>query len=130
METFGIPVVVIVMALMWACSSYADQQRRENEQIAERWDAITIGMGVKDVFQILGRPNWVVKMGAEEAWGYGPDKSDGEILFVEGRVVGYQRPSCTVNVSAGQSAEADTADVRDGQSAEKNAADTSDGEPS
>lgn len=126
MEILGIPVVVIVMALIWAASSYSGEQEKERKRIAERWDAITVGMGVEDVFARLGKPNRVVKMGAEEAWGYGPNRSDGEILFVEGRVVGYQKPFCTLNVYSEQSAEKDAAAASNSQSAE-NDADASDG---
>ena len=126
MEILGIPVVVIVMALIWAASSYSGEQEKERKRIAERWDAITVGMGAEDVFARLGKPNRVVKMGAEEAWGYGPNRSDGEILFVEGRVVGYQKPFCTLNVYSEQSAEKDAAAASNSQSAE-NDADASDG---
>src|SRR4030066_1030335 len=98
MEIFGIPVFIIFICVIWAWSNYTDQQKKDNEQIAkkwgkvkkeiaEKWDAITIGMSIEDVFEKLGKPNRVVEMGAqEEAWGYGPNSSYVEIMFIEGRI--------------------------------------------
>jgi len=100
MEIFGIPVFIIFLIVIWACSNYSNQQQKEKEQIAKKWDAITTGMCREEVLDRLGKPNRLVEMGAQEAWGYGPNSSDGEIVFVEDRVAGFQKPSCTINVSS------------------------------
>lgn len=99
MEIFGIPVVLIFIFVILIWSDYAQKQQKEKEELAKKWDAISTGMIKEDVFGRLGKPNRVVEMGAQEAWGYGPSKSDGEIAFIEGRVVGFQKPSCTLNVT-------------------------------
>lgn len=127
MEIFGIPIFIIVLFAIMILNNYAQEQKKQKEEITHKWDAITIGMDVKDVFERLGKPNRVVKMGVQEAWGYGPNKSDGEIMFVEGKVIGYQKPSCTVNVSAGQSPESPVADVCDDPSHKTDTADTTNG---
>jgi hypothetical protein len=130
MEIFGIPVALIVIVVIWVCSNYAEKQQKEKKEIAKKWDAIVIGMGVEDVFERLGKPNRVVEMGAQEAWGYGPNSSDGEIMFVEGEIVGFQKPSCTLNVSVGQSSETVTANPSGEQSSDSDSADVSDGQSS
>jgi hypothetical protein len=128
MEIFGIPVIFVVLFAILVLKNYAQEQQKEKEEITQKWDAINIGMGVKDVFEQLGKPNRVAKMGVQEAWGYGPNRSDGEIMFVEGRVVGYQKPSCTVDVYAGQSPETVTSDVCDGSAPEMDTNNTTNGQ--
>lgn len=109
MEIFGIPIFFIILIIIVALAENAQKKQKEKEEITKKqqkeieeigrkWDAINTGMNKEEVLMRLGKPNRVVEMGAEEAWGYGPSKSDGEILFVAGRVVGYQKPSCTVDV--------------------------------
>ncbi len=99
MEIFGIPVFIIFLIVVWVCSNYSNQQQKEREQIARKWNSIATGMSREEVLRRLGKPNRLVEMGAQEAWGYGPNISDGQIFFVEDIVVGFQKPSCTVNVS-------------------------------
>lgn len=122
MEIFGIPVFFIFLFVIAILQDYAQKQEKQKEEatqklraiieeITQRWDAITVGMSVGDVLELLGKPSRIVKMGTQEAWGYGPNSSDGEILFIDGRVVGFQKPSCTLNVCSGQSAEASTSDI-------------------
>jgi len=116
MEIFGIPVFLIVIFVIWAWSNYSDEQQKEKGQIARKWDGITTEMSREDVLGRLGKPIRLVEVGVQEAWGYGPRSSDGEIMFVEGRVVGYRKPSCTLHVSGGQVSETGTADNSDGLS--------------
>jgi hypothetical protein len=99
MEIFGIPVFIIFLIVIWAWSNYSDQQQKEKEQIAGKWNSIAIGMSREEVLGRLGKPHRLVEMGVQEAWGYGPNNSDGLIFFVEDQVVGFQKPSCTINVS-------------------------------
>jgi hypothetical protein len=99
MEILGIPLFIIFLIVIRALSEYSDQQQKEKEQIANRWDAIAPGMTKREVLRRLGKPNRLVQVGAQEAWGYGPNSSDGEIFFVDEQVVGFQKPSSTVNIS-------------------------------
>ena len=102
MEILGIPVFIIFIIVIWVCSTlsdYSDQLQKEKEQIAKKWDAIATGMTKKEVLRRLGKPIRLVEMGVQEAWGYGPNSSDGEIFFIDEQVVGFQKPSCMVNVS-------------------------------
>ncbi len=99
MSIFGIPVFVLFLIAIWAWESYSDQQQKEKKQIARKWNAIAIGMSKEDVLRRLGKPNRLVEIGVQKAWGYGPDNSDGLIFFVEDQVVGFQKPSCTIDVS-------------------------------
>lgn len=99
MEIFGIPVFLILLIAFWAWSSYSDEQQKTAEQITRKWNSIAKGMSRDEVLQKLGKPNRLAEKGIQEIWGYGPNNSDGLIFFIEDQVVGFQKPSCTANVT-------------------------------
>ncbi len=92
MEIFGIPVALIVIGVILVFSNYAEEQQKKNEQIAKKWDAIYIGMTKDEVIMSLGKPHREWQAGEAEILGFGPSDSDGQIRFLTGKVIAYQKP--------------------------------------
>ena len=92
MEIFGIPVFIIIIFVIAIWYDYAQKQQKEKEESANKWNSITIGMSEESVIRILGKPHRVWQAGTAEIWGYGPTDSDGEIRFINGKVMAYQKP--------------------------------------
>jgi len=93
MEIFGIPVVLIILLVIWALSDFAEKQQKEKKEIAKKWDIVTTGMSKDEVLRRLGKPHRVWQAGSAEIWCYGPTDSDGQIRFLNEKVIGYQKPS-------------------------------------
>ena len=92
MEIFGIPIFFIILMIIWACAQNAQNKQEEKEETAKKWDTITIGMTKNAVIRRLGKPHRVWQAGEAEILDYGPSDSDGQIRFLSGKVIAYQKP--------------------------------------
>jgi len=93
MEIFGIPIVIIIAFLFLTLCRYSEDQQKKKQEVAKKLDMVTTGMSKDEVLRILGKPHRVWQAGAAEIWVYGPTDSDGQIRFLNEKVIGYQKPS-------------------------------------
>ena len=92
MEIFGFPVILIVVFVIAILVDNAEKQKKQKEEVAKKWDLIANGMSREEVTKRLGNPHRAWQAGTAEIWGYGPTDSDGEIKFINGKVIAYQKP--------------------------------------
>jgi hypothetical protein len=77
-----------------ACYENAEKEKRKQRvQAAKQWNGVSIGLSKPVVWSILGEPHKVVQLGEQEMWGFGPTDRDGTILFIAGKVAGYNKPA-------------------------------------
>ena len=69
------------------------EKEKENQkmELKRKWSQITIGLSMYEVKSILGQPNDIISGGVFANYFYGPPR--GEVRFVNGKVIGYSKPS-------------------------------------
>lgn len=92
MEIFGIPVLFIIFIAYLAWANYTEQEKKKKEESTKKWGAIHIGMVKDEVIRSLGKPHREWQAGEAEILGFGPSDSDGQITFLSGKVIAYQKP--------------------------------------
>lgn len=93
MKLFGIPIGIIIIFIIWAIVNQYEENKKKKKQALQKWDTITTGMSKDEVIGKLGKPHRVLQVGMQEAWGFGPTDSDGAIMFVDGKITAYRKPS-------------------------------------
>ncbi|OHB62199.1 MAG: hypothetical protein A2167_01855 [Planctomycetes bacterium RBG_13_46_10] len=93
MELLGIPIVPIIIIIWILLSNYTEEQKKEKEKISKKWDNITTGMSETEVIGKLGQPHRIWRAGAAEIWVYGSSDSNGQIRFLDGKIIAYERSS-------------------------------------
>lgn len=86
-------LIYVVIAVICIIASFYDKQKEDKEKLQQHWVGIKIGMNKSEVEKLLGNPHAAVKIDELEAWRYGPTDNDGEIRFLDGKVVAFTRPN-------------------------------------
>jgi len=87
-ELFGIPFVLLILIIIWAIASVAD----EREKRLKPWHNLSTDMSPESVRALLGPPDQVSRSGNQEVWTYGIGPTRGSVAFEQGKVVGYRKP--------------------------------------
>ena len=88
MEIFGIPVFMIVIAIIILITQY-NEKKKEN---TKKWDSISTQMNKDEVLNRLGKPHRVWQAGAAEIWDYGSSDSEGVVRVINEKVMAFQKP--------------------------------------
>jgi hypothetical protein len=87
----GLLIIIVIILIVFLGSQY-EESKKKKEQTIQKWDTITTGMSKDEVIRELGKPNRVLQVDTQEAWGYGPSDSDGVIMFVDDKIIAYRKP--------------------------------------